>query len=82
MRNETLTLSQTATAHAARMRDALTVGQTYTVTVESRGMGTVSTRVVTVVEHTGSVSDSTGSVRVQTDKGPRTFNLWLISSVE
>ena len=81
MRNATLTLSATSVAHATRMRDTLTVGGTYSLTVENRSTGVISTRTVQIVEHVGSVSDSTGAVKVMTDKGPRTLNLWLVSHV-
>lgn len=81
MRNETLTLSSTSVAHATRMRDALPVGSSATVTVENRSTGQVSTRSVSVLAHVGDVANSTGAVKVLTSEGYRTLSLWLISEV-
>lgn len=86
MRNELFTLDPETAAHAAEIRDTLNQamgeGMGIAFTVESRKDHTVSDRVGTIVEFHGSRGMSNDSVVVDTDKGPRTFNVWLIRNVE
>lgn len=85
-RHETFTLDAETAAHAADIRHTLCVADSDTLTVEFDVMGrdshAITHRVGTVIGFTGTPGLSSEAVTVETDKGPRTFNVWLIRSIQ
>lgn len=85
-RHETFSLDSETALHAAHMRHTLTQangdGMGVRFTVAARDTGIVTERTGTIVGWGGIPGMSSECVTVETDKGPRTFNVWLIRSVE
>lgn len=85
-RHNTFTLDSETAAHAERMRDVLktadSAGRGVSFSVQGRDSGTVTYRTGTVIGFSGDYGMSTETVLVDTDKGPRSFNVWLIRSIQ
>ncbi len=85
-RHATFTLDSETAFHAATMRGicarAAEDGTSVTLIVQNRETHEVSTRIGEVIGFGGQAGLSTDCVTVDTDKGPRTFNTWLIRSAE
>jgi len=85
-RHETFTLDTETAAHAATIRQTLMVavseGIPVSFTVIGRDSHIMTDRMGTVVGFSGAMGMSSECVTVDTDKGPRSFNVWLIRSAE
>lgn len=85
-RHATFTLDSETALHASKIRKELLQangdGIGVRIVVAKRDTGEVSTREGIIVGWSGIPGMSNDSVTVETDKGPRTFNVWLIRSVE
>lgn len=84
-RHETFTLDTETAAHArtvgAVLAEANAQGSPVALTVKARDTGAISYRTGTVESFSGCQGMSNDSVTLNTDKGFRTFNVWLISEV-
>lgn len=85
-RHETFTLDPETAMHAANMRTplmhAVSDGLPIRISVEGRDSGIVTDREGTIIAFCGERGMSNEAILMDTDKGTRTFNVWLIRSVE
>lgn len=85
-RHSTFTLDAETAAHATRIRESLMYADSYghavTFTVQGRDSGIITERHGMVVGFTGEPGLSNEAITVDTDKGYRTFNVWLIRSIQ
>lgn len=85
MRHELFTLDTATAARTAPIRESLMVahsdGKTVTVTGTKRDSTERFTRTGDIVGFVGSIGMSNEGIVIDTDAGPRTFNVWLIDSV-
>lgn len=85
-RHETFPLDSETAARADAMRtplmEAVSEGLPVRIAVEGRDSHLVTERTGTVIAFTGGRGLSSETVIMDTDKGPRSFNVWLIRSVE
>jgi hypothetical protein len=85
-RHETFTLDNETATRAAAIRHTLTQangeGIGIRFTVEGRDTHAITERQGVIVGWAGIAGLSNEAITVETDKGPRTFNVWLIRSVE
>lgn len=85
-RHETFTLDNETALHAANMRQSLMTahsdGLPIAFTVQGRDNGIVTDRTGEIVGFVGDYGLSNEAVLVETDKGMRTFNVWLIRSIQ
>lgn len=82
MRNETITLTDVQTKRVQTWTDLLTgmEGETLRVDYTKRD-GTAATLVGTMVDLYGGTADHK-VIRMETDKGPRSANLYLVHGVD
>lgn len=85
MRHELFTLDPATAAHAATIRQSLMVAHSDGITVTVSGVKRDSverfTRTGDIVGFVGSQGMSSEAVVIDTDRGTRSFNVWLISEV-
>lgn len=85
-RHITFTLDSETARHAARIREALKSAAQESLpvsfTVQGRDSGTVTERVGMVQGFSGQPGMSSESVTVETPAGYRTFNVWLIRTIQ
>lgn len=85
-RHHTFTLDPETAAHAASIRQTLMVadsnGEPVRFTVQGRDSGKVTERFGNVVGFTGQPGMSSESITVETEAGYRTFNVWLIRTIQ